>query len=67
MTLKTEILSTETSDFLKQIIILKSFNPIALRKAKIECNKVNSVFDSFSTHCLQIRKAPFLCVTEALE
>ena len=28
MTLPTEILSTETSDFLKQIIFLKSFNSV---------------------------------------
>ena len=29
MTLQTEILSTETSDLLKQIIILKSFNSVS--------------------------------------
>ena len=34
MTLQTEILSTETSDFLKVIIFLKSFNS-ELRYAKI--------------------------------
>ena len=28
MTLQTEVLSTETSDFLKQMIILKSFNSV---------------------------------------
>ena len=37
MTLQTEILSTETSDFLKQIIFLKSFDSVLL--ASYTCNK----------------------------
>ena len=60
MTLQTEILSTVTSDCLKQMIILKSFNPIALRKAKIvnnfglsECNGVNSIFNKISKQILK--------------
>ena len=35
MTLQTEILLTETSDFLKRIIFLKSFYSVFIRKAKI--------------------------------
>ena len=48
---KLKFFSTETLNFLKQITIFISFNPIALRKAKIvynfglsECNRVNSEF-----------------------
>ena len=35
VTLQTEILSTVTSDFLKQMIILKSFNSVLTLKAPI--------------------------------
>ena len=56
LTLQTEILSTVTSDFLKQMIIVMSVNPIALRKAKVvynfglsECSRVNSMLSEVRT------------------
>ena len=46
MTLQTEILSTETSDFLKQIIFLKSFNSV------FECHFHPKGSLKFSSVCL---------------
>ena len=39
MTLQTEILSTETSDFLKQLIFLKSFNSVLALERSVDKDK----------------------------
>ena len=55
VTLQTEILSTETSDFLKQIIFLKSFNSVLvmyLNISDLAMSKVQVIFSSpFGSQC----------------
>ena len=51
MTLQTEILSTATSDFLKQLFFLKSYNSVLNRgpekKGSVEINEIISVYTTY--------------------
>ena len=48
MTLQTEILSTVTSEFLKLMIVLKSFNSVLYSKDKISQTNSSSTLKSIS-------------------